>query len=203
MHLDGPARLPGRRMTTAPPMANDDRAGRGSERVRVDGKFLRRGTAKFWVKGVTYGPFAPNAAGFQLPEAPQIEADFRQLRELGANTLRVYHVPPRTFLDQAQAHGLKVLVDVPWSKHRCFLDNRADRETGRKAVREAARSCREHPALLALSVANEIPPDVARWSGPREGRALHRRAGGHRTAGGPGRARHLRELSARPSTCAR
>ena len=147
-------------------MANDDRAGRGSERVRVDGKFLRRGTAKFWVKGVTYGPFAQNAAGFQLPESPQVEADFRLLRELGANTLRLYHVPPRTFLDQAQAHGLHVLVDVPWSKHRTFLDNRADRETGRKAVREAARSCREHPALLALSVANEIPPDIARWSGP-------------------------------------
>jgi glycosyltransferase involved in cell wall biosynthesis len=138
-----------------------------SGRVRLDGKYFRLGEQKFWVKGVTYGPFAANAAGFQLPEDGQIEADFRQIRELGANTVRVYHVPPRGFLDLADAHGLKVLVDVPWSKHRCFLDNRADRETGYKAVREAARACRDHPALFALSVANEIPPDVSRWSGAK------------------------------------
>ncbi len=27
------------------------------ERVRLDGKFFRLGDRKFWVKGVTYGPF--------------------------------------------------------------------------------------------------------------------------------------------------
>ncbi|MGE0454981.1 MAG: glycosyltransferase [Vicinamibacteria bacterium] len=136
-----------------------------SGRVRTDGKFLRLGDQKFWVKGVTYGPFRPQASGVHLPETHRIDADFRQLRELGANTLRVYHVPPRWFLDMAAAHELKVLVDVPWSKHRCFLDSRADRETGREAVRQAARSCRDHEALLALSVVNELPPDVVRWSG--------------------------------------
>lgn len=36
-------------------------------RVIVDGKFLRLGEAKFTVKGVTYGPFAPTAGGFQFP----------------------------------------------------------------------------------------------------------------------------------------
>jgi O-antigen biosynthesis protein len=134
-----------------------------SARVRVDGKFLRAGTAKFWVKGVTYGPFAPRADGLFLPEPEQMAADFRQIRRLGANTLRVYHPPPRAVLDLAQEHGLKVFVDVPWSKHRCFLDNREDRESGRTAVRAAARMGRGHPAVLAWSVVNEIPPDVARW----------------------------------------
>jgi glycosyltransferase involved in cell wall biosynthesis len=136
-----------------------------SRRVRLDGKFFRLGDRKFWVKGVTYGPFEPRQDGAHLPEQLQLEADFRQIAGLGANTVRVYHVPPRSFLDAAQAFNLKVLVDVPWSKHRCFLDDRDDRESGRRAVREAARAAKGHPALLALSVVNEIPPDVVRWLG--------------------------------------
>jgi GT2 family glycosyltransferase len=135
-------------------------------RVRLDGKFFRLGGEKFWMRGVTYGPFELRPDGACLPGQHQLEADLRLIRGLGANTLRVYHVPPRAFLDSAQAFGLKVFVDVPWSKHRCFLDQADDRRGGRAAVRAAARACREHPALFALSVVNEVPPDVARWLGP-------------------------------------
>jgi hypothetical protein len=138
---------------------------RSAGRVRVDGKFFRVGTEKLWVKGVTYGPFQPNSSGLQLPEAPQIQRDFEQLRDLGANTIRVYHAPPRSFLDLADRFDLKVFVDIPWSKHRCFLDNREDADSGRRAVRNAVRTCKGHPAVLAYSVVNEIPPDVARWFG--------------------------------------
>ena len=137
----------------------------GPPRVRVDGKFFRLGDEKFWVKGVTYGPFAPNSKGLNLPEPEQLERDLRQIRELGGNTLRLYHAPTVEVLDAAQAHGLKVLVDIPWSKHRCFMDDPADQETGRAAVRRTVRALRGHPAVLAYSVVNEIPPDVARWSG--------------------------------------
>jgi glycosyltransferase involved in cell wall biosynthesis len=133
-------------------------------RVRVDGKFFRLGEEKFWVKGVTYGPFAPNARGLFLPEPAQLERDLRQIRELGANTIRLYHAPTVEVLDAVQAHGLRAFVDIPWSKHRCFLDDAADRETGRTAVRETVRRCRDHPAVFAYSVVNEIPADVARWS---------------------------------------
>jgi O-antigen biosynthesis protein len=140
-------------------------AARASARVRIDGKFFRAGDEKFWVKGVTYGPFRPREDGIQLPDQHQIEADMRQIIGLGANVVRVYHIPPREFLDTAQQFRLKVFVDVPWSKHRCFLDTREDMESGRRAVRDAARACRNHPALFALSVVNEIPPDVARWTG--------------------------------------
>src|SRR5262249_52296316 len=118
-----------------------------SRRVRLDGKFFRLGDEKFWVKGVTYGPFAPQpGTGVALPQQHALDTALRLTRCLGANPLRVYHVPPRDFLDTAQAFGLKVLVDVPWSKHRCFLESREDQESGRRAVREAARVCREHPA---------------------------------------------------------
>ena len=37
-----------------------------AERVRVDGKFLRVGAQKLWVKGVTYGPFRPQTSGINL-----------------------------------------------------------------------------------------------------------------------------------------
>lgn len=134
-------------------------------RVRLDGKFFKLGDQKFWVKGVTYGPFEPQPNGVCLPVQHQLEADLRQIAGLGANTVRVYHVPPREFLDTAQSFGLKVLVDVPWSKHRSFLESEEDMQSGRTAVRDAARACQGHPALLALSVVNEIPADVVRWLG--------------------------------------
>ena len=136
-----------------------------NERVRLDGKFFKLADSKFWVKGVTYGPFAARSDGAFLPERDRLEADFRQIASMGANTIRVYHVPPRDLLDLAHSWGIKVFVDVPWSKHRCFLESAEDMESGRRAVREAARACKGHPALLALSVVNEVPADVVRWLG--------------------------------------
>ena len=65
---------------------------------------------------------------------------FELIHELGANLLRVYHVPPRWFLDLAQEHGLKLLVDVPWNKHLCFLDSPALAADARIAVRDRGRT---------------------------------------------------------------
>ncbi len=135
------------------------------ERPRVDGKFFRIGPRKFHPRGVTYGPFAPNASGEPLPTPEQATRDFLQIRELGANLLRVYHPPPRWFLDLAYAHDLRLMVDVPWDKHRCFLDDPALRDEARRRVGEAARRCAGHPGVFALSVVNEIPADIVRWSG--------------------------------------
>ena len=120
------------------------------------------------MKGVTYGPFAPNAQGEFYASLDQTVRDFQQLAELGANVLRVYYVPPKWFLDLALAHGLRVLVDVPWNKHLCFLDAPDTHEEALKAVRSAAQACAGHPAVFAISVVNEIPPDIVRWSGGKE-----------------------------------
>ncbi|MEN9674374.1 MAG: hypothetical protein RIS76_270 [Verrucomicrobiota bacterium] len=135
------------------------------DRVRVDGKFFRLGDRKFHPKGVTYGPFAPNADGEALASPEETRRDFALIQELGANLLRVYHVPPRWFLDLAQQHGLKLLVDVPWNKHLCFLDSPHLSEEARTSVRMAAERCAGHPAVFAISVVNEIPADIVRWSG--------------------------------------
>ena len=136
-------------------------------RVRVDGKFFRLGDKKFHPKGVTYGPFAPNAAGERYASYSQTIRDFQQIKELGANTLRVYHVPPGWFLDLAQEHGLKLLVDVPWCKEKLFLDSEKQRDDARAAVREAVGLCARHPAVFAFSVVNEIASDIVRWNGAR------------------------------------
>ncbi len=137
-------------------------------RITVDGKFFRLGAAKFHVKGVAYGPFAPNGNGEAFASPEQTAQDFKLIKLLGANLVRVYHVPPKWLLDLAQSLDLKVLVDIPWGKHLCFLDSPDLMLKAKAAVRQAAEACASHPATFALSVVNEIPPDVVRWSGATE-----------------------------------
>ena len=92
-------------------------------RVSVDGKCFRRGTAKLHLKGVAYGPFAPNAAGEPFASPEQTARDFALACELGANLLRIYHVPPRWFLDLAAANNLLLLIDIPWKKYlECLIE---------------------------------------------------------------------------------
>lgn len=134
-------------------------------RVTLDGKFFRLGGSKFCLKGVSYGPFAPDATAGNFAPRDQTARDFAQIRELGANLVRVYHVPPKWFLDLAAEHGLKALIDIPWSKHLCFLDSPKLKAEAREAVRDAVQHCAGHPAVFAYSVANEIAPDIVRWSG--------------------------------------
>src|SRR6266404_2729596 len=106
-------------------------------RVTVDGKFFRLGPRKFYLKGLTYGPFAPDERGGTFATPERTVRDFTQIRALGANLLRVYYVPPRSWLDLAAEHGLKVLIDIPWAKHLCFLDSPESRTEARRAVAQA------------------------------------------------------------------
>ncbi|MBI3853898.1 MAG: glycosyltransferase [Verrucomicrobia bacterium] len=136
-----------------------------SARVSVDGKFFRLGPRKFHAKGITYGPFAPNANGEMFATPQQTARDFKLINELGANFLRVYYVPPIWFLDLAAEHGLKILIDIPWPKHLCFLDLERSQEEARQTVRQAVSVSKGHPAVLAYSVVNEISAEIVRWSG--------------------------------------
>jgi O-antigen biosynthesis protein len=136
------------------------------ERVRVDGKFFSLDRSRFAIKGVTYGPFSPDEHGSTFGSPEQTKKDFAQINHLGANVLRCYYIPPKWLLDLAHEHKLKLLVDVPWEKHRCFLDSKDSRKRAHKAVRDAVEQCKGHPAFFAASVVNEIPPEIVRWSGP-------------------------------------
>ena len=138
-----------------------------ASRVNADGKFFRLGGKKIYLKGLAYGPFAPNEQQEMFRSREHTALDFQQIRELGANLLRVYYVPPRWFLDLAAEHELKLLVDVPWPKHLCFLESEKSKAVARDAVRKAVAACQGHPAIFAYSVVNEIPAEIVRWSGVR------------------------------------
>ena len=102
----------------------------------MDGKFLRLGTERYLIKGVTYGTFAPDDKGYQFPDAGQIARDFGLMAALGINTVRVYTPPRRDLLDIAADHGLRVMIGIPWSQHIAFLDDRSLR----RAIRQIGRA---------------------------------------------------------------
>src|SRR3990172_3929376 len=92
-------------------------------RLVADGKLLCLGSRRFLVKGVTYGTFAPGTNGEQYPPHHQVAEDFRQMADLGLNTVRLYTPPRLDLLDEAARQGLGVMVGLPWSQHVAFLDD--------------------------------------------------------------------------------
>jgi glycosyltransferase involved in cell wall biosynthesis len=157
---------------TAVAVRQPEAAGAGGTALSVHGKFFFAGDNKFFVKGVTYGPFAPGSHGAQFPERDTVIRDFRMMAEMGANTLRVFTVPPLWLLDLAAAAGLKVLAGIPWSQHITFLDSPSVQAEILRTVAEAVRGLDRHPAILAYLIGNEIPPDMVRWHGPERVRAF-------------------------------
>jgi GT2 family glycosyltransferase len=133
--------------------------------IQVRGKFFFEGERKFFIKGVTYGPFGPGSHGAQFPEREVAACDFALMRELGANTLRVFTVPPLWLLDMAADAGLRVLAGIPWAQHVTFLDDKNIRREIQQTVVEAVRGMARHRAILAYLIGNEIPPDMVRWHG--------------------------------------
>jgi GT2 family glycosyltransferase len=132
-------------------------------RVCLDGKFFRVGHERFRVRGVTYGTFGPNKAGDPFPEPAEAARDLALIRELGANVVRIYDLPPPWFRDAAAGHGLRLFVTLPWDSQSCFLDTRTSRRAARTAVTTAVRNLARHPAVFALALASEIPADIVRW----------------------------------------
>ncbi len=158
--------------SVATAMGTADRPSGGPAAIEVHGKFFFTGGKKHFVKGVTYGPFAPGADGTQFPDPARVAQDFALMAEMGANTVRVFTVPPVWLLDRAGANGLKVLVGIPWSQHITFLDNASVQGEIRRSVLAGVRSCQRHTAVFAYVIGNEIPPDMVRWHGAKQVRAF-------------------------------
>ena len=137
------------------------------EPIRVRAKFFYEGGHKWFLKGVTYGPFKPNADGDLISSPERARADFALMRELGVNLIRVYHVPPRWLLDEAAAHGLRVLISIPWTQHVEFLNSGSLRRQIVKTIREAVAKNAGHPAIFGYFVGNEVPTTMVRWLGAR------------------------------------
>src|ERR1700732_2484497 len=137
-------------------------------RIRVASKFFFEGDRKFFIKGVTYGPFKPDANGDQFGRPEQLDVDLRLMREIGINVLRVYHAPPEWFLEKCAAAGMRVLITLPWEKHIEFLRERKIRDQIAQMVRTTVNRSVGNPAVLGYLVGNEISSTMARWLGVRQ-----------------------------------
>src|SRR5450432_866446 len=135
--------------------------------IRVRAKFFFEGSQKFFVKGVTYGPFKPNADGDYLPASERVHDDFRLMTELGVNLIRIYHVPPAWFLDICREHGIRALISIPWAEHVEFLNNGKIRREIIRTIRDAVMRNRGHQAIFGYLVGNEIPTTMVRWLGAK------------------------------------
>ena len=133
--------------------------------VSTDGKFFSLDGSRWYVAGLTYGPFGPGGPGGRLPPRQTVLSDLTHMRQIGANSLRLYDLPPVWLLDEAAARGLKVFIDVPWEKHRCFFEDYTAQRDALRSVAAAAADFGNHAATFALSVGNEIPKDIVRFYG--------------------------------------
>ena len=136
-------------------------------RIRVAGKQFLRGSEQFKLRGVTYGPFAPNAAKEPLPEPARVTADFEAMRAASINAVRLYTPPPGWLLDSAEENGLAVLMDIPCPKHLDFLESKTTQREARERISQAMRAIRGRATVLGCCIGNEIPADIVRWYGAR------------------------------------
>ena len=137
----------------------------GNSRIRPLAKFFFEGDRKFFVKGVTYGPFSPDAEGHHLGSPEQVERDLPLMRAMGVNLVRIYHAPPRWFLDKCLANDLRVLITLPWEKHIEFLREAKSRKAIIASLTKAISANAGHAALFGYLVGNEISSTMARWLG--------------------------------------
>jgi GT2 family glycosyltransferase len=142
---------------------------RSTPRLRASGKFLFEadGEGKVEIRGVTYGPFAPDEHGCEYGTPARVRADFEAMRRHDFNALRLYTPPPIWLLDAAVEAGLHVMVGLPWEQHVAFLDGRRRRRGIVDRVCRMVRGLAGHPAVFCYAVGNEIPSPMVRWYGPR------------------------------------
>ena len=172
-------------------------------RVVTDGKFLRikapqSAGERFLVKGVTYGTVRARRRRLSVPSSAPGR---RRLPPDGgpwASTRSAFTPPPRRdLLDDAAAHGLRVMVGLPWSQHVAFLDDRAaaaDDPAATSPARSASSATIRPSPMFALG--NEIPPSVVRWHGRLRVERFLRRSYQDAKAASPEQPVHLRQLPA-------
>ncbi|ACD83456.1 Glycosyltransferase [Methylacidiphilum infernorum V4] len=152
-------------VTTSPPFESQF----FSQRIKIHSKFFYDKGKKFFIQGVSYGPFKPRTAEcsfFPLPE--EVKADFLLMQQAGINTLRLYHFPPAWFLDLAKEFNLKILISIPWINRYAYLSNLQSFQDFKKSLKNKIKAIAGHGTLLGYFVDNEMAPDCIRFYGRRK-----------------------------------
>jgi O-antigen biosynthesis protein len=138
-------------------------------RAEARGKFLWVGDEKLYVKGATYGAFAPDPSGAEYHDLDLIERDFAQMSDAGFNSVRIPHtMPPVSLLDIAERQGLKVMVGLSAEQYAGYLADPRDAPDVERIVAEKTRAVAGHPAILCYALGNEIGAPLVRWLGARK-----------------------------------
>ncbi|MBV8772527.1 MAG: glycosyltransferase, partial [Deltaproteobacteria bacterium] len=137
-------------------------------RLSIRGKYIYQGGHKFFARGVSYGPFAPNSRGDSYPEPARVARDFALMGELGANLVRTYVLPPPWMFELAAKHELLLMPGISWPQHLTFLDSPQLAREIRDTVRQEMAVLRQFQgAIFAYGIGNEIRSDIVRWHGSR------------------------------------
>src|SRR5438270_11972568 len=138
-------------------------------RLTATAKYLYLDGRKFFARGVSYGPFAPNSRGESYPEPERAAADLALMHELGANLIRTYTMPPPWLFELAGKYQLLLMPGISWPLHLTFLDSpEMTREIGETVQREVAALRPFKDLIFAYGLGNQIRSDVVRWHGPRQ-----------------------------------
>jgi glycosyltransferase involved in cell wall biosynthesis len=136
-------------------------------RFSAQGKYIYKDGQKFFVRGVSYGPFAPNSRGESYPEPDRVAADFSLMRELGVNVVRTYVITPPWMLEMAAKFELRLMAGFYWPMQLTFLDSPEMARDIRNTVRREIAALRQFKEVIfAYSLGNEIRADIVRWHGP-------------------------------------
>ena len=106
--------------------------------IRAAAKFFFEGDRKFFVKGVTYGPFHRTRRALSRSAANRPNATSRRCATIGLNVVRIYHDAAALVSGLCAAAGMRVLITLPWEKHVEFLSRKASRDQ----IAQMVRTCR-------------------------------------------------------------
>ncbi len=142
--------------------------------LEVEGKFFHLAGERVFLRVVTYGPYGPEASQSFLGQEPReafLEWDhareLARIRAAGFHAIRIYTAPASDLLDAALAAGVVLMVGIPWRWMQVFRGGKQESlfTQARLEFLKQLSDWGNHPAVVAVYVANEIPVDIVRWMG--------------------------------------
>ena len=138
-----------------------------NHRVRARAKFFFEGDHKFFLRASPTARSRRTPSGYYVGPPEKARLDLSMMREIGVNGVRVYHAPPKWFLDLAYEFGVPRNGDsLVGTKCGLSKSGKRRRRSSRKSISDV-KSNAGHPGLFGYLVGNEIPTTMVRWLGVR------------------------------------